>query len=51
MKKIELVLKRGPLFNNIAKNLVQNKSKIDIYGNQFPTEDSTAIRIIFLLRI
>ena len=37
-------LKRGPLFNNIAKNLVQNKSKIDIYGNQFPTEDGTAIR-------
>ena len=43
-RKIEQVLKRGPLFNNIAKNLAQNKSEIDIYGNQFPTDDGTAIR-------
>jgi len=37
-------VKRGPLFNNIAKNLAQNKSEINIYGNKFPTNDGTAIR-------
>lgn len=37
-------VKRGPLFNNIAKNLAKNKSEINIYGNKFPTNDGTAIR-------
>lgn len=37
-------VKRGPLFNNIARNLAKNKSEINIYGNKFPTNDGTAIR-------
>jgi len=37
-------IKRGPLFNNIAKNLAKNKTEINIYGNKFPTNDGTAIR-------
>ena len=37
-------VKRGPLFNNIAKNLAKNKPEINIYGNKFPTNDGTAIR-------
>lgn len=37
-------IKSGPLFNNIARNLAKNKNSIDIFGNNFPTKDGTAVR-------
>ena len=42
--KIGCLNEIGQLFKNISKNIVQNKSFVNIYGKNYPTKDGTCVR-------